>query len=150
MPAGSSCSVVCTWLTATLFALIVPRLMGPDLFGRYSLLTSVSMWFAMLSGLGAVSLLTRIVPQFSAAGDVIGLRKLVTNLLVLRACHGPLDRDRLLPAHRSGAGRARLPAALLVAVGVFSRTVGNLCLLAVSRLEPGGEVGHGRPDAPRR
>src|SRR5688572_2408609 len=71
-------------VTATLFALLVPRLMGPELFGRYALLTSVSMWFAMLSGLGAVSLMTRIVPQFTAAGDLFGLRKLITNLLVLR------------------------------------------------------------------
>ena len=45
--------------------------MGPDLFGRYALLTSVSMWFAMLSGLGAVSLMTRTVPQFTAAGDTL-------------------------------------------------------------------------------
>ena len=54
---------------ATLFAVAVPRLMGPDVFGQYSLLTSVSMWFAMLSGLGAVSLMSRIVPALTAAGD---------------------------------------------------------------------------------
>ena len=92
---------------ATLFALVVPRLMGPEVFGRYSLLTSVSMWFAMLSGLGAVSLMTRVVPQFTAAGDIAGLRTLVTSLLVLRAGTGACHRDRLLPDRRPGAGRAR-------------------------------------------
>ena len=75
---------------ATLFAVAVPRLMGPDVFGQYSLLTSVSMWFAMLSGLGAVSLMSRIVPALTAAGDTAGLRKLFSSLLTLRTGTGVL------------------------------------------------------------
>lgn len=89
-------------LTATLVAMLVPRLMGPGVFGRYALLTSVSMWFAMLSGLDAVSLMTRTVSGRPAGGGW-----------------------RLQP-HR------RQP--------VF---------LAVPRLEPGGTLGPGRPDAAR-
>ena len=54
-------------IAAALFALMVPRLMGPAVFGRYALLTSVSMWFAMLSGLGAVSVMTRAVPPLVMA-----------------------------------------------------------------------------------
>ena len=29
------------------FALVVPRLMGPDIYGRYSLLASLSIWFLL-------------------------------------------------------------------------------------------------------
>lgn len=114
-------------LTATVFALLVPRLMGPDLFGRYSLLTSVSMWFAMLSGLGAVSLMTRSVPQFTAAGDTRGLRKLVTNLLVLRASTGVVTATTYFVIVALALGEPDWLAALFVAGGVFSRTVANLC-----------------------
>ena len=112
---------------ATLFALVVPRLMGPEVFGRYSLLTSVSMWFAMLSGLGAVSLMTRVVPQFTAAGDSVGLRKLVTNLLVLRAFTGAFTATGYFLIVALALGEPDYLAAILVAVGVFTRTVGNLC-----------------------
>lgn len=73
---------------AALFAVLVPRLMGPETFGRYALLTSVSLWFALLSGLGAVSLMTRSIPQFRAANDEAGTAKLATNLLVVRAATG--------------------------------------------------------------
>lgn len=114
-------------LTATLFALLVPRLMGPDLFGRYSLLTSVSMWFALLSGLGAVSLMTRTVPQFAAAGDTVGLRKLITNLLVLRASTGIVTATSYFLLIALALGEPDWLAALWVGAGVFSRTVANLC-----------------------
>ncbi len=46
------------------------------------------MWFALLSGLGAVSMLTRSVPRMVAAGDEDGLRRLATSLAVLRAITG--------------------------------------------------------------
>jgi O-antigen/teichoic acid export membrane protein len=114
-------------VTATLFALLVPRLMGPDLFGRYALLISVAMWFALLSGLGAVSLMTRTVPQFRAAGDTLGLRKLVTNLLVLRASTGVFTATTYFLIVALALGEPDWVAALLVAVGVLSRTVANLC-----------------------
>ena len=114
-------------VTATLFALLVPRLMGPDLFGRYALLTSVSMWFAMLSGLGAVSLMTRIVPQFTATGDLFGLRKLITNLLVLRVSTGVITATAYFLVIALALGERDYVAAMLVALAVFTRTVGNVC-----------------------
>ena len=115
------------FLTATAFAMLVPRLMGPEVFGQYSLLTSVSMWFAMLSGLGAVSLMTRAVPQLTSRGDTAGLGKLVTNLLALRASTGTLTALGYFLVIVLLAGELDRTAATLVAAAVFCRTVGNLC-----------------------
>jgi O-antigen/teichoic acid export membrane protein len=77
-------------VAGVIFALFVPRLMGPDTFGRYALVTSVSLWFALITGMGAVSAMSRFVPQFVASGDHAGLEKLVSNLLVLRLVNGLL------------------------------------------------------------
>src|SRR5687768_6821877 len=37
-------------VAGVIFAMFVPRLMGPDTFGRYALVTSVSLWFALMTG----------------------------------------------------------------------------------------------------
>lgn len=113
--------------TATCFALLVPRMMGPDLFGRYALLTSVSMWFALLSGLGAVSLMARTVPQFVAAGDTFGLRKLITNLLVVRTSTGVATATGYFLVMALALGEPDWMPVLWIAGAVFSRTVANLC-----------------------
>ena len=69
---------------ATLFAIAVPRLLGPVRFGRYALLTSVSEWFGQLSGLGVFSLVTRVVPQLIASGRSVDTDRLFTNLFAWR------------------------------------------------------------------
>ena len=114
-------------VTATLFALLVPRLMGPVGFGKYALLTSVAMWFGMLSGLGAVSLMTRVVPQLSAAGDTAGLRKLVTSLLALRGSTGLLAGLSYFAIVAVLAGEIDRVAVTLIAAAVFCRAIGNSC-----------------------
>jgi O-antigen/teichoic acid export membrane protein len=111
---------------ATLFAVIVPRLMGPAVFGRYALLMSVSMWFAMLSGLGAVSMMTRSIPRFIAANDSAGLRRLVTSLVVLRAATGAVTAAGYFLVATLVLGEPDLVAAAFVAGAVFSRSVGTL------------------------
>jgi len=111
---------------ATLFAVIVPRLMGPTLFGRYTLLISVSMWFALLSGLGAVSMMTRSIPRFIAANDGEGLRRLATSLVVLRAATGAVTAVGYFLVATFVLGEPDLVAAAFVAGAVFSRTVGSL------------------------
>jgi hypothetical protein len=64
---------------AAVFALVIPPMMGLAVYGRYALLTSVSKWFAVLSGLGAVSLMTRTAPHLLVIGERAALKKLVTN-----------------------------------------------------------------------
>ncbi len=112
---------------AAVFAVLVPRLMGPAVYGRYALLTSVSMWFALLSGLGAVSLITRIIPQFTASGDFSGLQKLVTNLLAFRGGTAVLSAAAYFVIIVFALGEPDLVAAAFVAGAVFAWTVGNLC-----------------------
>ena len=110
----------------TLFAVVVPRLLGPVLFGRFTLLTSVSMWFALVSGLGAVSVLTRSVPRMVAAGDDDGLRRLATSMVVLRAITGACSAAGFFLVATLLLGEPDLQAAAFVAGAVFFRTVGNL------------------------
>lgn len=113
-------------LGAGLFAVMVPRMMGPDLFGRYALLLSVSLWFALLSGLGAVSVLSRSVPRLLASNQIDGLRRLATSLIVLRAGTGSLAAVGYFLVATLVLGEPDLMAAAFVACGVFGRTVGNL------------------------
>jgi O-antigen/teichoic acid export membrane protein len=112
---------------AALFALLVPRMMGPEVFGRYALLTSVSMWFGLMSGLGAVSLMTRQVPQFVATGDLAGLRKLTTNLLALRASTGVLTAIGYFLLVAFALREHDWVAIACIGGSVFARTVANLC-----------------------
>jgi O-antigen/teichoic acid export membrane protein len=101
--------------------------MGPAVYGRYALLTSVSMWFALLSGLGAVSLITRDIPQFTASGDIAGLRKLVTNLPAFGAGTAVVSATAYFVIIVFALGERDLVAAAFVAGAVFAQTVGNLC-----------------------
>ena len=75
-------------LNALIFALIVPRMMRPGEFGKYVLITSVALWFAILSELGTTQMMGKFVPEFSSRGDVSGLRKLASNVLALRITNG--------------------------------------------------------------
>ena len=111
---------------ATLFAAVVPRLFGPAQFGRFTLLTSVSMWFALLSGMGAVSMMTRAVPRLVAARDEDGLRRLATSLVALRAVTGACSAAGFFLVATLVLGEPDLVAAAFIAGSVFSRTVGNL------------------------
>jgi O-antigen/teichoic acid export membrane protein len=114
-------------VAAGLFAVFVPRMMGPDLFGRYALLTSVAMWFAMVSGLGAVSLLSRVVPGFTARGDADGLRKLVTSLLVVRGSTAIFTATAYFLLIALAFREQDVVAASFIAGAVLTRTVANLC-----------------------
>jgi O-antigen/teichoic acid export membrane protein len=128
---------------AALFALLVPRMMGPEIFGRYALLTSVSMWFGLMSGLGAVSLLTRQVPQFVAAGDLAGLRKLVTNLLALRASTGILTATGYCLLVALALREHDWIAVACIGGAVFTRTVANLCFTLFLGLNEAARWGMG-------
>ncbi len=130
-------------VSATLFAVLVPRLMGPHVFGQYSLLTSVSMWFAMLSGLGAVSLMARVVPKFSAAGDIAGLRALASSLLALRTGTGILTAVSYVAIVVLLLGERDWVSAAFIAAAVFTRTVGNLCFTLFLGLNQAARWGMG-------
>jgi O-antigen/teichoic acid export membrane protein len=73
-----------------LIALLVPRLMGPEIFGRYALITSLSMWFVIFSSLNSAQVMSRFVPQLVLAKDQAGIEKFLGNLLAARLTNGLL------------------------------------------------------------
>jgi O-antigen/teichoic acid export membrane protein len=75
-------------LGALLSAVVLPRLMGPDIFGRYALLSSLAGGFTMMSGLGLRDVIGRYAPVLAAAGDWPGLRRLFSQLLAVRIMSG--------------------------------------------------------------
>ncbi|MEW6490175.1 MAG: hypothetical protein AB1578_19995, partial [Thermodesulfobacteriota bacterium] len=64
------------------FAAVVPRMMGPEVYGRYSLITSVSLWFVLAASLGLLPVMGRYVPELRA--DPGRLRAFFGRLLGLR------------------------------------------------------------------
>ena len=52
-----------------LFIVIVPRTMGPDLYGLFAVFLSFIGVFTMASGLGALSMFGRFIPQYEAQGE---------------------------------------------------------------------------------
>jgi O-antigen/teichoic acid export membrane protein len=72
------------------FAILVPRLMGPDIYGRYSLLESLSIWFLLLSSLSLTSVIGRYVPELILRQDNRGLGDLWSDLFTVRFASGVL------------------------------------------------------------
>ena len=134
-------------VAAALFALMVPRLMGPAVFGRYALLTSVSMWFAMLSGLGAVSVMTRAVPPLVMADDMAGLRRLMSSLLALRTFTAVAAASTLLRHHRLPARRVGPGGGLLHRRRCLLPNRGQRLLLVLPWPQSGCALGPRRPSA---
>jgi O-antigen/teichoic acid export membrane protein len=70
------------------FAVLIPRLMGPQTYGQYALVTSLSIWFVLFSELGFTPAVGRYVPKFTHQEDSRGLQALLGNMLVLRLISG--------------------------------------------------------------
>jgi len=99
-----------------IFAALVPRLMGPDIYGRYALVTSLSIWFVLFSDLGITQVIVRYVPQFILQEEKKDLQKFFSYLLTVSLVWGTLcagfyllltslwlrDLDRLLLAIIAG------------------------------------------------
>ncbi len=126
-----------------LFALLVPRLMGPLVFGQYALITSVSLWFALLSGLGAVSMMTRSVPTLVARGDFGGLQKLVSGLVTLRFATGFITGVGYLVLTTIWLRDIDAVALGFMAAAVFIRTPSNVCFALFLGLNQAGRWGMG-------
>lgn len=81
-----------------LFATVVPRLMGPQLYGRYSLVLSLTALFVVSSALGFTEVVGRYVPTLRSRPDPSDLRRLFGNLIVLRLASGALAAFAYLAA----------------------------------------------------
>ena len=120
------------------FALLVPRLMGPLVFGQYALVTSISLWFALLTGLGAASMMTRSVPMFLLKGDIAGLQKFVSSLLVLRIVTGVFAGALYLALTAFWLRDIDVIALLFMAGAVSCRTAANICFALFLGLNQAG------------
>ena len=78
-------------LGSLLFAVLVPRLMGPNDYGRYALIISLYFWFMILSDLGFPQIMGRYVPLFILQGEKEKLQKFFSNLLTLSLVSGALS-----------------------------------------------------------
>jgi O-antigen/teichoic acid export membrane protein len=71
-------------VSGLLFAVLVVRAMGPEMYGRYAVLTALLVWFFLLSGLGFNQVIGRYVPGFVLAGDRVGLTGFLGSALGVR------------------------------------------------------------------
>lgn len=109
-----------------LAASLIPRRMGPQVYGQYSAMVTMSMWFSLMTGLGAVSLMTRFVPEFLARGDREGLVKLASNLFSLRLVNGFLAACVYLLLGAFWLRDLDRAAIAIIAVSIALRTAANL------------------------
>jgi O-antigen/teichoic acid export membrane protein len=65
--------------------------MGPNDYGRYALITSLYLWFMMLSDLGFAQIMGRYTPLFILQGEKEKLQKFFTNLLAVSLINGVLS-----------------------------------------------------------
>ena len=72
------------------FAAVVPRLLGPDVYGRYALVAALAVVFAACSGLGVNEIIGRHGAVLAAERDQAGLDRLFGSLLALRVATGVL------------------------------------------------------------
>lgn len=64
-----------------LFAMLVPRLMGPDNYGRYALFVSLVGMLSAFLDLGATEISARTVPELQQRHDEAGIRTFFSRLL---------------------------------------------------------------------
>jgi O-antigen/teichoic acid export membrane protein len=74
--------------TTFLFAITVPRIMGPSHYGQFALLFSLSFLFTMLSDFGLTQVMGRYVPQFNLQGEMESSKKLLNSFLMLTLASG--------------------------------------------------------------
>ena len=77
-------------VTTFLFAFFVPRMMGPNHYGQFALLYSLSFLFSMLSDFGLTQVMGRYIPQFNLQGEIENSKKLLNSFLMLGLISGSL------------------------------------------------------------
>lgn len=77
-------------LNVVLFAALIPRLMGPQIYGQFTLLTSLALWIANGSALGITPIMGRYVPEFLIHNDKPGLLAFVGQMAASRLLLGAI------------------------------------------------------------
>ena len=77
-------------VASLLFAVLVPRMMGPGNYGRYALITSLYLWLVWGSDLGSSQVMGRYIPHFMLKREKEKLQKFFSNLLAASLVSGAL------------------------------------------------------------
>ena len=72
------------YVSLSLFAIVVPRAMGPDLYGRFAALLSFIGLLTMINGLGVLVMFGRFVPEYRVRGERLKIQVLFTQTFVVR------------------------------------------------------------------
>ena len=95
-----------------LFAITVPRMMGPSIYGQYALFVSVVGMVAAILDLGITEIAARKIPELQQHDDTRGIRtffsrmlslKLAVDLLVITVFAVVLSQLRIVPRQYIGA-----------------------------------------------
>jgi O-antigen/teichoic acid export membrane protein len=108
------------------FAVLVPRLMGPDTYGQYTLVTSLCIWFVFASALGFTQVIGHYVPLFLLKDDRDRLRAFFGNLLTVRLLSGLVAAGLYLLLTRLWLQDIDPLVLILVAGTVFVRAITDL------------------------
>ncbi len=111
---------------ALLVAILIPRLMGPEIFGKYTLITSLSMWFALFNSLSSAQIMGRFVPQLAREENPASLQKFLGNLFVVRLGNGVLAGAAYLLLTVLWFPELDRVALAFIALTVLFRTSGKL------------------------
>jgi len=109
-----------------LFAILVPRLMGPATYGRFTLVVSLSLWFVLFSALGFTPVIGRYVPHLVLQGERERLRAFFGNLLAVRLGSGMMAASLYLLFTVLWLQDIDPAVLVIVAGAVFVRAVANL------------------------
>jgi len=67
-----------------LAAMLIPRIMGPEVYGEYALLLSIIAITASLVSLGLTEIFGRFIPEFENRGESANIKRLSSNFLTLK------------------------------------------------------------------
>ncbi len=130
------------------FAAVVPRVIGPAVYGQYSLVLSMALWFALLSGFGATQVMSFFVPPMLKNAERGAVERLFGGFLVLRIGSGTLAAWSYFVVTALWLRDIDLTVLALAAASVLLRTVANV--LFAFRLGLGDSAGWGTGEVARQ
>lgn len=67
-----------------LFLALIPRMMGPQLYGDFALLLSIIVLLVFSNALGGMPTFGRFIPEFKVKGEIASIRGVFTQFIILR------------------------------------------------------------------
>jgi len=110
---------------AVIFIIWVPRLMGPNDYGRYSLLISLTIWFVLLGSLGFGQIISRFVPQWMIEKDFNKLHEFIGGMMTICLMSGAVVSSGYLVLTWLWLRDLAPHLMILLAVSLFFRALSN-------------------------